>query len=886
MTASSTAGATTEVPNVCFHELFEAAAARVPARTALVYEARALTYDELNRHANRLAHRLRSLGVGPDVFVALCVPRSAEMIIGLLGIMKAGGAYVPLLPESPAARLAHQLAETRAPVVVTTHAVAPTLPAFAGTVVCVDDEAALASCPMTNPVRTARPEHTAYVIYTSGSTGTPKGVAVRHENLVNYAACLAQRLELVDEDALSFATVSTLAADLGNTCVFPSLMSGGMLHVISHDAAMDAEQFASYARENPIDVLKITPSHLGALLTCSSPKDALPRRWLVTGGEASSWALVDKVRSLSKLRWINHYGPTETTIGSFTLDLDLEEAEVRRHASAAPIGRPISNTRAYLLDGDLNAVADGEIGELYIAGAGVSSGYLRQPEKTAERFLPEPGPLPGARMYWTGDRVRRLPSGAIEFLGRSDHQVKIRGFRVELGEIDALIKRQPGVHDSLVVARTIREDLQIVGYYVSKTVTSHELRRALAARLPEQMVPAHLVRLDALPLTRNGKVDRAALPEPHASPEVIDRAPPTDGLEARIVHIWSEILNVRNIGSNDSFFELGGHSLAAMHMLSTVKRQLGKTVPNHVLFHSPTVASMAAYLRASHDNKDLRSLVPVQPLGSRPALFLVHGGGGEVFFYRDLARRLGDDQPVYGLQARREDDGSVKTRTVEDMAMYYLTEIRVQQPEGPYYLGGMSFGGKVAFEMAQMLRSVGQEVALVMLFDTWGPGYPRTRDDVGVLRRKAYWVYQRLGHHVGSVTLLESAKRVPYVREKLHRTWLETRWAFEDLGKELRKKAITLMGKEPPPNAGKTISFIAAATAIYEPRFYDGHIVLFRSRDQPLDVYPDPSLGWAPFVRDLEVCELPGIHATMTAEPRVRFLVEALQPMLDRLKRA
>ena len=315
MTFSFVAGTTAEVPCVCFHELFEIAAARVPARTALVYETRSLRYDELDGEANRLAHRLRDLGVGPEVLVALCVPRSAEMIIGLLGIMKAGGAYVPLLPESPAARLTHQLAETRAPVLVTTRAVAPTLPAFAGTIICLDDDAQLAASPSTSPGQTARPEHTAYVIYTSGSTGTPKGVAVRHENLVNYTLCLARQLELSDNDGLSFATVSTLAADLGNTCVFPSLMSGGTLHVIGHDAAMDPERFASYARKHPIDVLKITPSHLGALLTGRSPKDALPRRWLVTGGEASSWTLVDKVRSLSSLRWINHYGPTASVIG-------------------------------------------------------------------------------------------------------------------------------------------------------------------------------------------------------------------------------------------------------------------------------------------------------------------------------------------------------------------------------------------------------------------------------------------------------------------------------------------------------------------------------------------------------------------------------------------
>jgi len=294
----------------CFHELFEDAAAKFPERTALVFQTQRYTYAELNAHANQLAHRLRALGVGAGSCVALCLHRSAEMIIALLGIMKAGGAYVPILPESPKARLAHQLAETAAPVIVTDESLLSVLPEYAGAIVCLDRDAALlATESKADPTRITKPSDVVYVIYTSGSTGTPKGVAVRHENLVNYSWCLADKLRLGAPDAAngySFATVSTLAADLGNTCIFPALMSGGSLHVISHDAAMDAEAYAAYARANPIDVLKITPSHLGALMTAREPRDVLPRKILVTGGEASTFSLVDRVRSLSGLRCLNH----------------------------------------------------------------------------------------------------------------------------------------------------------------------------------------------------------------------------------------------------------------------------------------------------------------------------------------------------------------------------------------------------------------------------------------------------------------------------------------------------------------------------------------------------------------------------------------------------
>ncbi len=871
-----------------FHQLFEAAVARVPDRVALAYEGTTYTYAELNQRANQLAHRLRTLGVGPDVCVAMCLPRSAEMIIALVGILKAGGAYVPVLPESPKARLQHQLGETKAPVVITLERLCDALPEFAGTILCLDRDAALlATEPTDDPPHLTKPHHLVYVIYTSGSTGTPKGVMVRHENLVNYSWSLAHKLRLDEADAeggWSFATVSTLAADLGNTCIFPALMSGGALHVIGHDAAMDPEKFAAYCRSHPIDVLKITPSHLGALMTCKDPRDVLPRKVLVTGGEASSWGLIDKIRSLSKLRWVNHYGPTETTIGSLTLDLDLEQDEVRKHAGACPIGRPIANTRVYILDDKRQPVPFGEPGELYIAGRGVTAGYIGQPERTAERFLPEHG-QPDGRMYSTGDRVKQLPNGAIEFLGRADNQVKVRGFRVELGEIEVALRKHARVRETVVMARPFGEgDLRIVAYYVlspGELVPAQALREHVASFLPEQMVPSIFVPLQALPLTLNGKVDKKALPDPGAAPEEAESVPPADELERKLTEVWRRVLGVRRVGADDNFFEIGGHSLAAMHMLAEVGKVVGSPVPNHVLFHSPTIAGIARYLRGDQKGKELRSLVPIQPDGTKPPLFLFHGGGGEVFVYRDLVRRLGTDQPVFGLQARREDDGTVKTRRVEDMAAYYVDEIRQVKPKGPYYLGGLSFGGKVAYRAAQLLTAAGEQVPLTMMFDTWGPGYPRVRPEVGPLQRKLFWLYRRVEHHVGSLMLLEPERRVPYLQDKLKHTVEELGYAVEDASKELSRKALTLIGKTPPPDLKKTISFVAAASEAYDPTPYDGRVVLFRNTEQPLDVFPDRTLGWGPVARNLEVIDLPGYHATMIAEPRLRFLVAAMVPMLE-----
>jgi amino acid adenylation domain-containing protein len=884
----------------CFHELFEAQAARVPHRTALVCGDTELSYAALNAAANRLAHHLRRAGVGPGRCVALCLERSADMIVALLGILKAGGAYVPLLPDAPKARLSHQLTETEAPVVLTQASLTHALPETSAAVVCLDrDRALLEKEASDNPAPLAKPSDIVYVIYTSGSTGLPKGVAVRHENLVNYTLYLIERIrarDFDDQGGLSYATVSTLAADLGNTCIFPALASGGTLHVITHEMALDGDLFGAYARDKRIDVLKITPSHLGALLAAQSGKDVLPRRVLVTGGEASTWGLVDRVRGMASLRWINHYGPTETTIGSLTFD--LEEADAIRHiAATVPIGRAIAGTDLHILDENGAPVADGEPGELYIGGRGVTAGYLKQPERTAERFLPNRfSGEAGARMYRTGDRVRMLPNGAIEFLGRVDFQVKIRGYRVELGEIEAVLRGHPGVREVIVVAREVRpQDLRIVAYVVpaAEAFSVDELRKLAREKLPDHMVPTAFTTLAALPLTPNGKVDRKALPDPFASapsdkaePEAASFKGPlgSESLEEQIAEVWRGLLGLPAVGLDDNFFEIGGHSLAAIHMLAELHKRTGKRLPNTVLFQAPTIRGMAEALRRAGATPLFRSLVAIQPKGKRSPIFCVHGGGGHVFWYKDLARRLGEDQPFYGLQCRIEDDGRVRTNRVEDMAHYYLEEVRAAFPRGPYYLSGASFGGKVAYEMARRLREQGETVALLAMFDTWGPGYPSDDPNATRFGKLADGVYQRLDHHLGALWMLERGQRTRYVKEKLNYGYMEALGTIEVLAMEVQRWTYRARGRADsiPKDLQESPGFIKEASDAYDPPPYDGDVLLFRSKLQPPGTAYDESLGWSKVVRGkLTIQELPGMHATMVTEPRVRFLVDALRPHLE-----
>jgi amino acid adenylation domain-containing protein len=583
------------VPAECVHELFARHARSTPERTAVTDGERSLTYGELDASANKLARHLRAAGVGPDVAVGLCTDRSVDVAVGLLGILKAGGTYVPLHYEHPPARLRNQLEAAGAGVVVTQEALLERVHGFEGEVVCLDRDREAIERELAEPLDSgAGHEHLAYVIFTSGSTGAPKGVEVTHGNLANYAADIVRRLG-AEEERLSFGLVTSVSTDLGNTSIFGALCSGGTLVLVSRAVAGDPGALAALMQDTPVDVLKITPSHVGALLAAGDAR-VLPRRWLVLGGERAGWDLLERVRGLSGCAILNHYGPTETTVGSCTFAVGDGPGEYE--PASVPIGRPISNTSCYVVDGGGAPTPIGVSGRLLIGGAGVARGYVGEPELTAERFFADPFVTTGgARVYDTGDLARWLGDGTLEFMGRVDEQVKIRGYRVEPAEVDTALRRHTGVREAITVAHVADGgEMRLVAYCtIEEGVEKAGLQTHLAEWLPEYMLPGAIVVVEEIPRTPSGKIDRLALPDPDlAGADGADYVAPRAPLEEAIAAIWAQVLGVPRVSVEDDFFVLGGHSLLATQVVAQVRSDFAVDLPLHSLFMHPTVATLAA----------------------------------------------------------------------------------------------------------------------------------------------------------------------------------------------------------------------------------------------------------------------------------------------------
>ncbi len=602
--------ATGEVPAQTIVELFERQVTRVPLQAAVVAGKETLTYSQLDERATRIAQQLVGAGVERGTPVCLLLDRSADAVAGLLGIMKAAGAYLPLSVDAPPARLAQQIEESGAQVVVTDEEGARKLPS---SVVVVTPGADLTST--AKPVQPAV-DDIAYVLYTSGSTGTPKGVEVTHANVVNYTRAITGVLG--DVDGLHFGLVSTLAADLGNTSVFPALLNGGTLHVLAKEDTTQPARFAEYVKAHPLDVLKVTPNHLMALVagrTGAELAAVLPAKWIVLGGEALRMDVARALLGAGSCRVLNHYGPTETTIGACTYEVtpaSLAEAETAG-AQTVPIGYPLANVQFHVLDAARQEAPVGIPGELYISGRGVARGYRGRDDLTGERFLALPD-----RAYKTGDRVRRLPNGAIEFRGRTDDQVKVRGYRVELGEIEQALCALRGVAQAAVALHgTDDAEPRLVAYVVASSegysahtsrVTPEEITAALAERLPEYMVPSSVMLLDALPITANGKLDRRALPDPEAGKAVDEYVAPANDTERALATIWQDVLKKERIGTTESFMTLGGHSLLAIRVLGKLSRQFGVRLPLRSLFDTPTIGELARVVDAEVDAVKQREL--------------------------------------------------------------------------------------------------------------------------------------------------------------------------------------------------------------------------------------------------------------------------------------
>lgn len=580
------------------HTLFEKQVERTPDAIAVVYEDRRVSYAALNRRANCLAQALRRRGVRADVLVALCAERGIDMVVGLLAVLKAGGAYVPLDAGYPKDRLAYMLEDSRVTLMLTQSWLAKAMSPLNVEMIHLDAEwESPGPLSAADAASAVSPQNLVYVIYTSGSTGKPKGVAVEHRQLVNYSSGIASRLKVREGEG--HAALSTLAADLGNTAIFPALLTGGCLHVISPEAVQDAWALGDYFENHFIDYLKITPSHLAALHASRGGVAVRPRRTLILGGEAASTVWVRQLQETQPAcKVINHYGPTETTVGALAYEVKADESGGEPSASL-PLGPPLANALVYILDDGLNALPVGVTGEIYLGGAGVSRGYLNRPELTASRFLPNPfARQAGSRLYRTGDRARRRADASIDFLGRFDHQVKIRGFRIELGEIEAVLAEHPLVRNAVVLAREDRPgNKRLVAYIDARGGTAVEPEAIwgyLRNRLPEYMVPSDYVLLPALPLTANGKVDRQALPAPETREPVLeaDFAAPRTEVEAHLSHIWAEVLGLDRVSVGANFFRLGGDSILSIQIVSRA-REAGYQLTARDIFERQTIAELA-----------------------------------------------------------------------------------------------------------------------------------------------------------------------------------------------------------------------------------------------------------------------------------------------------
>jgi amino acid adenylation domain-containing protein len=832
------------LPVDTLHETFAMRAAEAPDRTAVVFGDESITYGDLAKRAGRLARHLAKLGVEPETRVGIAAEPGIDRVVAVLAVWMAGGAYVPLDVSYPKERLAFMLEDSAAPVLLAETRLLESLPPYAGKVVPLD-------APLrgrTAPLPRVTPDHLAYVIYTSGSTGRPNGVLVRHGSAARLIREAIGHFQVGPESRVLQSVSFSFDASVLETWL--ALASGATLVIAPRAALLSGEALAETIDRHGITTAVLTPAVLANL-----PGEELPT--LVTasvGGDSCPGELA--TRWSRRLRLLNCYGPTEATIYATVLHL------AGAFAKEPPIGRPVGGTEVHLLDRGGQPVPVGVPGELCIAGEGLARGYLNRPDLTAQRFIPHPG---GERLYRTGDLARHLPDGTLEFLGRVDHQVKLRGLRIELGEVEAALARHPAVRECAAAVRGSGSDRHLIAWAVfrDEAVPATDLRAFLRERLPEHMLPAAVVPIEALPLSPTGKVDRAALPDPQA--DAADRIAPRDPLEHELARLWEEALGTGPIGVRDDFFTLGGHSLLAVRLMSRIEERLGRALPLTALFTAGTVEGMAALLREEKTDGPASRLIPLQSKGARPPFFWVHPAGGDVLCYAPLARHLGGDQPFYGIQA----DGENPPSRIEEMAERYVQEVRRVQPEGPYFLGGWSLGGAVAFEMAQQLRAAGATVALLAVIDgapVIESGGPEESDADFLLDIAAY-----VGNFHG---------RDPEVsRERLEALDADGQIAYLTG----RLAAIDFL----PPGAGEAqlrrvlavYRANARAARRYRPGSYPDGLVLLRAGETP---HGEGDLGWSRVVGGpVEIHTVPGNHLTLMAEPNVRALASRLRLCLE-----
>jgi amino acid adenylation domain-containing protein len=855
-------------PGLHIHELFEAQTERNPNHPALIFRGQQLTYAELNACSNKLAHYLRQNGAASGSLVGVYMERSFEMVVALLAILKSGAAYVPYDPELPLSRLNMMLEDSRPVCVITQRKLSGNLRDYAGLIVPLDSGLeAIELQPDSNPCIPVAPRDAIYAIYTSGSTGVPKAAINTHEAVANRILWIQDRYPLEASDRVLQKTPYTFDVSVGE--FFWPIVCGATLVIAEPGGHRDAAYIADLICSERITNIHFVPSMLREFLEARDLDRCSSLKRVLSSGEALPPDLRNRFYQRLGAELHNLYGPTETAV-----EVTYWDCSNQAPCATVPIGRPISNVTAYILDRYLVPVPIGVAGELHIGGIAVARGYLNRPELTAARFIPDTFDKdPNALLYKTGDRARFLADGNIEYLGRLDNQVKLRGFRIELGEIESAILQSDQVQSAVV---TLFEDSPIgqclVAYLVpaASGLDSQAIRAFLKERLPDYMIPAHFVFLESLPLLLNGKVNRGALPAPQqwsAAPQ--ERyAAPSDSFERQLVEIWEALLATRPIGVNHNFFDLGGHSMLLARLLFQIERTFNRSLSMTTVFQNPTIAQLADLLRGEKLLAQPCRVFPIQAEGSRPP-FICLGAGA---YFIPLARHLGSDQPLLGVDLTDLDTARLPVPArLQDIGAFVVKAIREFQPEGPYYLGGWCLYGVLMYEVAQQIIAEGDEVALLIMIDSINPTHQRllpifARVQV-TLQKWAYLASLLAKSKAGEIPAYLS-QRMRMLRNRVVR-FLQRREYNRSI-----QNADGLLEMELDP-----VFFVACTK--YVPQPYSGRVVHFQAVERPSGRHWDLRYVWHKLIQGpFDTHEIVGGHDGMFREPYVAALAKRMRNSL------
>ncbi|MDR3696850.1 amino acid adenylation domain-containing protein [Mucilaginibacter sp.] len=856
-------------------DLFEEQVLRNPQAIALRRNNEIMNYGELNKKANQLARYLIAHGVQSGDNVGLLVARNFNMIIGMLAILKAGAAYVPIDPDYPLDRQGYILKNSKVNIVIT-DCDYPLSALLSESQQVKLKEISLDNLKSDKPKVNIESTQLAYTIYTSGSTGMPKGVMIEHHSAVNLVLWVNREFKVGPDDCLLFVT--SMCFDLSVYDVFGLLAAGGSILIIEKQELMDVPKLKELMTKHRVTFWDSVPSTIDYFIsmqeTVESPRFENALRLVFMSGDWIPVGLPDRIKKyFPATKTISLGGATEGTVWSNFYPIEKTEA----HWASIPYGRPMSNNFYYILDEQLNPVPVGEVGELYIGGVGVARGYARDNEKTSKAFLNDPfTDQLGGRMYKTGDMGRMMPDLNMEFLGRIDDQVKIRGFRIELGEINSFLQKHEKVKTAVVLAKPVKDrEKELVAYVVGEASPA-ELRSFLNSLLPDYMVPGSFVKLDSIPLTGNGKVDKKALLL-YAGPETDEVSffiAPRTNVEKLLADIWAEALNLTRVGIYDNFFQIGGHSLIAVKVMTKIEQKTGKRLPLATLFEHQTVERMAHLISRDGLSITWDSLVPIKPHGSKTPLYIVHGAGLNVLLFNAVAIGLSPDQPVFGLQAKGLNGIDEPLTTVEDMAAHYVNAIMRRNPEGPYALAGFSMGGVIAFEMARQFSAKGKEVKMLALFDTYIESSTYYDPVLVKISKNARFWFKSMLHFLKVTSGFKNT-----VVEKstlIKRRVLGRYWSLR-YGKEHNKPGFF-------GYAYKIDKYNTDALKRYRVSPLDIEVEAFKAETRTFYTEDNVNMGWKPYaLKGVNIHIVPGEHNTIFKAPNDKKFAEILQQCLDRV---